>query len=80
MSKFSNIPNAKCWRCGVEVQCHTSVLCSICHQKEVEKVHQHDTPTIPEVEPIGGKYIIPISRATRPTSRGRRVIKDTKTH
>lgn len=66
----------RCWKCPAETGSQSSVLCHDCHAKEVAKVHDHDTETTQEVEPLGGKYIIPPSRATRPTSSGRRVIKN----
>ncbi len=73
-----DLSNSKCWRCGSDVQCKAPILCPECHKKEVEKVHKYEEPEFPKVEDLV-KYVPPPERLHRPTSSGRRVIRDSKT-
>lgn len=38
MSKFSDLPNAKCYHCGEFVDSRASILCNACHTKEVARL------------------------------------------
>lgn len=75
--EYLALPNAKCWKCGVEVVSKATVLCPACHAVEVEKVHARDTPPSPDWKPVC-RYEPPVIRLRRPGSRGRRVLRNEK--
>ena len=66
----------ECPKCHVEVGGRADQMCERCHAIEVARVHQRDTPTVPDV-PVKD-YQPPPHRFRRPNSDGRRVFRNEK--
>lgn len=66
----------RCWRCWEGIPGKSDRLCPECHEREVAKVHQHDT-TDDYLDTSGVAYSgsFPPERFRLPHSAGRRVVR-----
>lgn len=58
----------KCYKCFAPTLCKASILCEKCHAKEMQKIHERDTPDDPPCTDLV-KYEILHTRILRGMNR-----------